>query len=234
MARAHLLAASAASLYWAPGILGYTRAAKLVGIHRRTSSHEAVALSFDDGPQPQATDHFLHLLERLDARATFFLVGEQVRRSAALVREIHSAGHEIANHGYRHRNHAFRNPIELMEDLRQGARAIEDVTGQSPQLFRPPQGFVTAATRRAARAEGHAIVLWSLWGRDWRPRATPDSICRDALKGAKAGSILLLHDADYYSGRTWHATFEAVPRIVAELRGRGLNVAPIGGRSALA
>lgn len=190
-------------------------------------------MTFDDGPQPGATDQFVRLLDDLSVKATFFVVGEQVRRCPDLVREIRSAGHQLGNHGFRHRNHLLRNPLELIEDLRRGAEAIADATGEKPELFRPPQGVVTALTRYAAHREHSAIVLWTAWGRDWRPRATSESITTEVLRSARARGIILLHDGDYYSGRTWHATHAAVPRIVDALRLQGLLLGAIGTASQL-
>lgn len=218
----------------APAGLAYSPAARLVRVHRRVRQPDGLALTFDDGPQPGATEHFLELLDRLGVRATFFVVGEQVERFPSLTREIVLAGHEVANHGYRHRNHLYRNPLDIMADLRRGGQAIAEVTGRRPDLFRPPHGVVTAATCLAAHRQESAVVLWTTWGRDWRRAATPDAITRDALSRAGGRGILLLHDADYYRVQTWHATYDSVPRIVEELRRRGVRVGPIGGRSALA
>jgi peptidoglycan/xylan/chitin deacetylase (PgdA/CDA1 family) len=233
VARAGLLAAGAAVAYSVPAGIGYTRFGPVIGVHRLLAANDRLALTFDDGPQPGATDRVVDVLGRLGVRATFFMVGEQVERYPDLAREVAAAGHELANHGYRHRNHMQRNPFGLMEDVRRGAAALADATGQRPDLFRAPQGVVTLATLLAARREGAAVVHWSAWGRDWRPAATNESITRDALRGAGGGGILLLHDADYYRGPSWRVTFEAVPRIVEELRLRGLALGPIGGRSAL-
>ena len=234
MVRAKLLIAGPLAAYAAPGAVAYLPIARLVGVRRSIRRIHDVAITLDDGPQTGATEHFLELLERVGLRVTFFLVGEQVVRFPQLVRAIQAGGHEIGNHGYRHRNHFLRSPLRLMDDVRYGADAIESVTGERPPLFRPPQGAVTAATLAAARREGAEIVLWSAWGRDWRPTATADSIVHDAVRRARGGQILLLHDADYYSGRTWHATYDALPRIVTELRGQGLRPGRIGGRAELA
>lgn len=233
MAKPLLLAAAGVLAYAMPAALAYSPAAGVVGVRRRLRSADSVALTFDDGPQPGATERFLDLLDRQGVRATFFLVGEHVGRFPGLVREVCVAGHEIGNHGYHHRNHFFRNPLGLTEDIRRGAEAIEDATGERPALYRPPYGVVTAVTRLAAAQTHSQVVLWTAWGHDWRPQATAESIAREVLDAAKGGGIILLHDADYYRECTWHVTFDAVPRIVETLRRRGLHVGPIGGSSAL-
>jgi peptidoglycan/xylan/chitin deacetylase (PgdA/CDA1 family) len=219
--------------YALPAGVALSPAAGLVGVHRRTCSKTSVALTFDDGPQPGITDRFVELLGRLSMHATFFLVGEHVRRFPGLVREICAAGHEVANHGYWHRNHLLRNPLSLFDDVRQGAETIEDALGEPCMLFRPPYGVATAATLMAAFRQHSAVVLWSAGGRDWRDAATVESITQEVLRTAGPGGIILLHDADYYRRRTWHATYQAVPIVVEQLRDRGLTVGPVGGPASL-
>ena len=102
---------------------------------------------------------------------------------------------------------------------------IEDATGQAIADYRPPYGIFSALGLRAIRARGWRPVLWSLWGRDWDRGATPESITRRATTGARAGDILLLHDADYYSaGGSWARTSAALPSILEALDGQGLSV----------
>lgn len=227
-------AAGALTLYALPAGLVHSPAAPLVGVHRRLSARDAVALTFDDGPQPGVTDRFLELLARLDVRATFFLVGEQVQRCPALVREIQAAGHEIANHGFQHRNHLLRDPRRVPGEIRRGAEAIAAVTGRWPDLFRPPQGAVTAVTRLAALRQRADVVMWTACGHDWRRRATPRSVTRDVLSDSRGGAIILLHDADYYRLQSWQVTFDAVPTIVTALREQALAIGPVGGPDGLA
>ena len=109
-------------------------------VPRRTDG-AGVALTFDDGPHPEGTLAALAELDRAGARATFFLVGEQVQRNPGLAAEIGAAGHSIALHGFRHRNQLRLAPGVLREDLRRGAAAIEEATGVSPTIYRPPYGI---------------------------------------------------------------------------------------------
>lgn len=233
MLRAAGIACSAAAAYSLPAALAYSRGAGLLGVHRRLRCTRAIAMTFDDGPQPDATERFARLLHDADVQATFFMVGERVRRYPSLVQEVLSAGHAVANHGYRHQNHLLRNPSGIWADMRAGAETLAEVTGLWPRLFRPPQGVVTALTRYAAWREQSSIVLWDAWGRDWRPQATRESIVHDVLRDARGGSIVLLHDGDSYGGRTWHATYAAVPEIIADLRGRGLQITRLSDRDQL-
>jgi peptidoglycan-N-acetylglucosamine deacetylase len=200
------------------------RLGEALGIKLREEGGEGVALTFDDGPHPQGTPAVLELLRESGAKATFFLAGEQVLRRPALVAETVAAGHRVELHCHRHRNQLRLTPRSLLEDAERARAAIEDAGGQVVADYRPPYGIFSAVGLRAIRARGWRPVLWSRWGKDWRARASADSITRHSTAGARAGDILLLHDADYYSARdSWVRTVAALPRILEELEARGLK-----------
>jgi peptidoglycan-N-acetylglucosamine deacetylase len=183
-----------------------------------------VALTFDDGPHPQGTPAVLETLREAGAVATFFLAGEQVERRPRLVAEIVAAGHRVELHCHRHRNQLRLTPRQLLTDAERGRAAIEEAGGQAVADYRPPYGIFSAAGLRAVRRRGWRPVLWSRWGRDWRRRATAGSIAAEATAGLRAGDIVLLHDADYYSAPgSWARTAAALPKILEALEGRGLN-----------
>jgi peptidoglycan/xylan/chitin deacetylase (PgdA/CDA1 family) len=185
---------------------------------------DRVALTFDDGPHPLSTPHFLALLDRLDLRATFFLLGRWAARSPSLVKEIASAGHEIAVHGYDHRCLLARGVHGTYDDLARARDVIAEAGGARSTWFRPPYGVMTAATMAAARRLGLRPVLWTAWGEDWTARATPESVYRTVLADLGPGGTILLHDSDVTSvPGSWRATLGAVPRIVEACRERGLR-----------
>ncbi len=185
---------------------------------------EGVAVTFDDGPHPRGTPAVLEILRDAGAVATFFLAGEQVVRRPALVAEIAAAGHRVELHCFRHRNQLRLGAGALLDDADRAKAAIEEASGQEVLDYRPPYGIFSAVGLRAVRSRGWRPVLWSLWGRDWDRRATPSSIARRATAGARAGDVLLLHDADYYSARdSWVRTAAALPMILEDLGERGLT-----------
>jgi peptidoglycan/xylan/chitin deacetylase (PgdA/CDA1 family) len=195
-----------------------------LGVKLREEGSEHVALTFDDGPHPQGTPAVLEALREGGAEATFFLAGEQVQRRPALVAEIVAAGHRVELHCHRHRNQLRLSPRSLLDDAERARAAIEDAGGQAVADYRPPYGIFSAVGLRAIRGRGWRPVLWSRWGRDWKSRATSDSITRRLTADVAAGDILLLHDADYYSARdSWVRTVAALPRILEELEARGLR-----------
>jgi peptidoglycan/xylan/chitin deacetylase (PgdA/CDA1 family) len=200
---------------------------RLIGVPARLGGG-AVALTFDDGPHPAGTPAVLDLLEEAGARATFFLVGEQVREHPGLAAEVARRGHEIAVHCDRHRNLLRLSPGQVRDDLRRAAATIEEATGRSPRHYRPPYGVLSGPALAVARRAGWLTVLWSRDGRDWEHRATPESVA-GRLRGAGPGDVVLLHDADDYSSAgSWRTTTGALPAILDDLAGRGLAVVGVG------
>ena len=192
--------AGAAAVWSAPAAAPFAPAvAQALGISTRLREPRGVALTFDDGPHTEGTPAVLEALDRADATATFFLVGEQVMRYPSLAAEIAAAGHEVALHGYRHRLHILRTPRALEDDLDRATAAIEDAIGKATTCYRPPYGVFSHASLDLARRRGRQPVLWSKWGRDWGASETPESIAKRATTDLSAGDVVLLHDADHYS-----------------------------------
>ncbi|HEY3758390.1 MAG TPA: polysaccharide deacetylase family protein [Solirubrobacteraceae bacterium] len=229
---APLVGAGAATLalgYLLPGIAHlYGPLRHALGVEDRTASGRGYALTFDDGPHAQGTPAVLEILARAEVSATFFLVGEQVRRNPTLVGEILAAGHQVGLHCDRHRNLLRLAPWQVREDIARARDTIEQAGGATPALYRPPYGVLNAAALALARRRGWRTLLWSDWGRDWDARATPQSIAALLTENADEGSVLLLHDADDYgSPSSWRRTVAALPLALETLAQRGLRpVAP--------
>lgn len=195
-----------------------------LGIARRADGARGVALTFDDGPHPAGTPAVLSALERAGATATFFLVGEQVRRDPALAREIVAAGQAVALHGDRHRCQLRLTSRTLDDDLTRVAATVADATGRSPTLYRPPYGVFSTAGLALLRRRGWKGFLWSRWGRDWSARTTPAAIAARATRELTAGDVILLHDADTYSARgSWRRTAHALPVVLEAVARTGLD-----------
>lgn len=178
-------------------------------LHRRASRRRrAVALTFDDGPSVY-TRRVLRILRRFHARATFFLVGTEVRRYPGLARRELRAGNELANHSLRH---SF---FPSGGDLRATNGVIRRATGFKPCMFRPPGGFVGGGLVRSALGLGMTTVIWSVDPRDWS-RPGSGAIAQRALGPVRPGSIVLLHDG----GGPRSQTVAALPRILRALRRR--------------
>lgn len=224
-------AALAASAAWslpalAPLVPSLSRS---LGVPRTLPGNEpVVALTFDDGPHPRGTPAVLEALAAAGAQATFFLVGEQVRREPALAAEIVAAGHAVALHGDRHRLQLRLPPRALAHDLDRGHTTIAEATGVAPQHYRPPFGIFSPAGLALVRRRGWAPLLWSRWGHDWRLHRTPGQIAAELTERLAPGDVLLLHDADDYSQPgSWQRTVAALPTVLAQIERRGLATAAL-------
>jgi peptidoglycan-N-acetylglucosamine deacetylase len=204
-------------------------------IPTRTSAARGVAITFDDGPDPLGTPAVLEALATARARATFFLLGEQVARAPALAAELVAAGHAVAVHGDRHRNLLRLSRRVIDADLARAAAVIADATGVAPLLHRAPYGVYSWPALAAVRARGWTPVLWSRWGRDWRRSATAASVAALVADGVRAGDVLLLHDADRYSAPScWRATAAALPRVLDAIAAAGLEATTLSAPADLA
>ena len=172
-------------------------------------SHPRVALTFDDGPDGMQTRNVLAVLERENARATFFLTGGSIEWNPSIARDTAAAGHEVANHGYRHYRMTGVPPLFVWANIAMGNELVEAVTGVRPRWFRPPHGACDETVLSCAAACGLQTVLWNVMTHDWQPRATVDAIA-ERIAAADAGAIVLCHDK---GPRIAAALLKAIPRL---------------------
>lgn len=187
-----------------------------------------LALTFDDGPDPDATPAVLEALDRLGVTATFFMLGAQVARHPQVAAAVVAAGHEAAVHGFTHRNHLARGPIDVCRDVTHAASVVAAATGTRPTWFRPPYGVMTAASLVATRRAGLRPVLWTAWGRDWEDRS-PAQVAATVRGQLAPGGTVLLHDSDCTTqvAGSWRATVVALP-LLAELADQlGCQLGPL-------
>lgn len=194
---------------------------------RSADGRPRVSLTFDDGPNPVATPRILDALGEAGVRATFFVLGRHAERWPELVARAAREGHQVANHGYHHRKLHDRGPTYVRRDIAMGRAAIEDAGGGTPAFFRAPHGFRSPWVTAIAGSFGERTVGWTLGVWD---SALPGAaaIVRRAAHGARARSIILLHDGDGYDpagDRT--QTADAVPGIIRQLADRGFAFATL-------
>jgi len=191
------------------------------------SGRKAVALTFDDGPNPEATPLILDTLREKGVRATFFVLGSHAERWPELVRRISNEGHQLGNHGYFHRKLQFKSPFYVSRDIRLGIRAIKRAGAPAPKYFRAPHGFRSPWTTPIASSYGERTVGWSLgvWDSD---RPGVEEIVRRTLEGVSPGSIVLLHDGDGYNpDGDRMQTAAALPLIIDRLKEQGYEFATL-------
>ncbi len=183
-----------------------------------------VALTFDDGPNGVHTEAILDALRDHGAKATFFVVGEAVRRYPALVRRMVAEGHEVGNHTDDHTKLAWVSASEVARQLDGATEAIVAAGAPAPRWFRAPHGFKSPFLPSALRERDLRMVAWShgVWDTD-RPGA--DAIASRAIGCLTDGEILLLHDGTVGADR--RQTADAVRQILAAARARGIALVTV-------
>lgn len=183
-----------------------------------------IALTFDDGPHPENTPLILDVLARFNVKATFFCVGEEVKKYPDLVRRIKNEGHLLGSHTLSHRNLLSCSLSETKRQIGGGIEALRAVLGEELAYFRPPYGMRYPWSMWQSERLAQRAVLWSNCPRDWQLPGS-DLIAHRVIRRAKAGDIVLLHDG----GGDRRQTAQALPKIIETLRERGFSFVRVDG-----
>ena len=151
-----------------------------------------MAITIDDGPHGQESWEMLKMLDEVEAKATFFVVGKMVENRHALIGAMVAAGHEVANHTFSHPNLENLGPEDILTEYKAANLAIQGVTGQQPRFCRPPGGRVDGKTLRAASALGMTTVYWNANPGDYKFNDPEEILTRLRAKRGP-GAIVLLH-----------------------------------------
>lgn len=217
-----VLAAALAGLYLVvPWFAKSFLRRRLLARVRRTGG---VCLTFDDGPEPRSTPRILRLLEDAGAKATFFLLGQQVERYPELVRQIVAAGSEVGEHGQGHRHAWKTGPLAYWRDLQQGRRSVAEALGASEvRVYRPAFGEMNLLTLMYLALGRRQLVMWNVNPRDFEQESGAEVAAR-VIKLLEPGSIILFHDGRADAPGDPEVTVEAVRLVLAEARRRGLRL----------
>jgi len=158
----------------------------------RTNSPRKLAITFDDGPNPTMTPKLLDLLDRHQAKATFFVIGGFARQCPELVRETAARRHIIGNHTGTHPNLFWLAPSQIDAELRACQEAISETLGAAPKWFRPPYGFRNPWVIPAAAALGYQTAMWTLIPGDWREKPADWLIARMRPIAARAQRAMMV------------------------------------------
>ena len=179
-----------------------------------TVANKTIALTFDDGPGPY-TEKLLDILDKYDAKATFFLIGSKVSARANTLRRMQSRGHQLGNHSWSHPELNKVSAEQLASEIDQTNNAIKQAVGTKPNIIRPPYGAFNRAVLEQFRQRGMSAVVWSVDTRDWADRNS-EIVCSRAVAGARNGAVILMHDI--------HPTsVNAVPCILDSLKQQGYS-----------
>lgn len=187
---------------------------------RLETSRPEVALTFDDGPTPLGVDAILPLLEAHGARATFFMIGEEMARRPELVARLRAGGHELGNHSYSHRQMVGRTEAFYHRELTR-TEALLVKAGPSSGLFRPPHGKKLIGLPLAVERHGLRMIMWDI---EDPTTADPRKFADQVVASARPGSIILVH-AMYPANNTGR---RALPLILEGLGAKGLRVVTVG------
>jgi peptidoglycan/xylan/chitin deacetylase (PgdA/CDA1 family) len=196
------------------------------------ASHNAVAISIDDGPDPATTPRVLDILDAHCAKATFFCIGQRVERFPGLAREISDRGHAIENHTFRHPNYfSLLGPKAIVSEIVRAQDIIASVTGATPRFFRAPAGLRNPFLAPLLQRFDLHLASWTRRGFD-TVNGNADVVFRRITRNLAAGDILLLHDGNAARGLSGTPVIhEVLPRILRQLAAQGLR--PIVMREAL-
>jgi peptidoglycan/xylan/chitin deacetylase (PgdA/CDA1 family) len=184
----------------------------------------AVALTFDDGPDPEVTPRVLDLLDAAGARASFFVIGARAERHPALLREILARGHGVENHSQTHpAGFAAHGLWALRREVGRAQDTIAGITGIAPRWFRAPMGLRSPLLDPVLSGQGLRLVSWTRRGYDAR-RRDPQRVLRSLAGGLAGGDILLLHDGNAARDSRGHPiVLSVLPPLLARIRAAGLT-----------
>ena len=194
---------------------------------RGPSGAVGVVLTFDDGPDPIHTREVLDALDVHEAKATFFVIGKKADQQRELIVEIVRRGHQVGVHGFAHdRFFALRGSKRVRDDLERAIRVLENITGTTPLLFRPPIGHTNPTIARIAERLDLTMIGWSVRARDGLASTKPDDVLARISRGLEDGAIVLLHDAPE-NGTRKPAGVTALPAILERIAAKNLRVVPL-------
>jgi peptidoglycan/xylan/chitin deacetylase (PgdA/CDA1 family) len=192
-------------------------------IYRVPTDKKVVALTFDDGPSPEWTPKILDELKLAGVKATFFLLGEHVKKYPDIARRIAEEGHEIGNHTFDHRVLLYYKDNELVDEIKEAEQVIREVTGRTTRYFRPPKAWLTNREKKIIADMGYKTVLWTLNSKDW-VTFHDKQIVSYIMRHVQPGDIILFHDSGgtfSVEGGRRKQTVKTIPRLAKKLREQG-------------
>ena len=171
---------------------------------RMDHHQKSVYLTFDDGPIPEATPFILDTLDRFNAKATFFMVGENAVKYPHLLEEVRQRGHQVGNHTYNHMSGMRHFTWTYLANIKKADEILHT------RLFRPPHGWIRTVQYRVLRHIGMKVVMWDVVTRDYSRLLTAEDVLQNVKRYARPGSIITFHDSLKSIEKLKHALPEAL------------------------
>ncbi|CAM3567770.1 polysaccharide deacetylase [Flavobacterium saliperosum S13] len=187
------------------------------------NAEKKIYLTFDDGPTPEVTEWVLSVLKQHDIKATFFCIGDNIRKHPELFQKVISEGHHIGNHTYNHlqgwktSDKAYLENINSCEDVIRKKMTDDRHQSANCGLFRPPYGKIRPSQSARLRKKGYKIIMWDVLSADFDLRITPEKCLSNVIKNTTQGSIIVFHD----SRKAFKNLEYTLPRTIEILKEKG-------------
>ena len=159
------------------------------------NNEKKIYLSFDDGPIPEVTPWVLNILKQYNVKATFFCIGDNVRKYPEVFKQIISEGHQIANHSFNHLNGWQTDSKKYIENVIEAENEISKHTNSSLKLFRPPYGKIKPNQSYKLRKLGFKIIMWDILSKDYDVNLLPENCELNVIQNVSSGSVIIFHDS---------------------------------------
>lgn len=183
------------------------------------NTEKKVWLTFDDGPIPGITEWVLSELQRYNMKATFFCIGDNIRKNPEIFRKLLAQGHAVGNHTFNHLQGWQTETPEYIENVRKCEIEIAKLSDKKTVLFRPPYGKIKKSQAQILRKSGYKIIMWDIVSADFDATVTPSACLQNVLSNVESGSIIVFHD----SLKAFKNLEYALPKTLAFLSEKGFK-----------
>lgn len=184
------------------------------------NSENTIYLTFDDGPTPEITERVLEILDKHQIKATFFCIGDNVRKHPEIVQKILSKQHSVGNHTYSHLK-GWKTPTKIYISNTEACRMKlnSQFTIQNSQIFRPPYGKITPWQSYKLRKLGYKIIMWDVLSKDYDANISAEKCYENVIQNVSSGSIIVFHD----SNKAKENVLNSLEKTIETLKSKGFN-----------
>lgn len=190
-------------------------------VWRISTTRKELFLTFDDGPIPGPTNFVLETLRKYDCKASFFCIGDNIRKHPDVFKKIVDEGHRVGNHTFNHLKGWSTPSAKYVENVKQFDQLIMDHWKLKIDLFRPPYGRITRNQIKAL--SDYKIIMWDVLTVDYNKNVSPESCLKNSIRATRPGSIIVFHD----SLKAERNLTYALPRFIQHFREQGYVFKPL-------